>query len=247
MIKKFIFIVFVSAIIILADETETSRHQNEHRRHHHFSIPHHREVDKWISKTKETIWKPFATTIGKGFNIMRRKFGNKRFHDRFKKSGEHYRRDFRKRMREFRRWLETNGKKDFSPFEPAVDVTETPTEYIFVVEIPGVKKENVKIDIKSSTKDILVISGNKENTEMPKKPELKHIRGSGSADHLYKENSSIKNRLSERKFGKFVREFVLDEKVLKEKISAKYENGVLIIQIPKAPAVKETSTTIKIH
>ncbi|MHB9040969.1 MAG: Hsp20/alpha crystallin family protein, partial [Melioribacteraceae bacterium] len=82
-------------------------------------------------------------------------------------------------------------------------------------EIPGVKKDNIKITLQDN---ILTIEGEKKKeTEQKEK-------------NFYR---------SERMFGSFKRSFTLPEEVDSEKVDAKFEDGMLQIQMKKtAPKVK---------
>lgn len=93
-------------------------------------------------------------------------------------------------------------------FQPAGNVSETDSHYMVNFDMPGVKKENIKIEMRGSQ---LVIAGERRS-------ELKN--GTGSA------------------FGKFERAFTLPETVNGEKIEAHYEDGVLSIALPKAESAK---------
>lgn len=91
----------------------------------------------------------------------------------------------------------------------AVDVNETAAEMLIEAEIPGVAKSDVSL---KATGNVLSISGEK-------KPKSSEGRVS---------------RSSERRFGAFSRLVTLPEEGLKmEEISAKFEDGVLTIHIPK--------------
>ena len=105
---------------------------------------------------------------------------------------------------------------------PAVDVTESPEEYTFIAELPGLKKEEVTI---SWDHDVLTIKGEKTR-EVKKADEEKKF-------HLY-----------ERSYGSFLRTFTLPEKVVAEKIAAEMEHGVLKVHVPKAPEVKAAAKKI---
>ena len=101
-----------------------------------------------------------------------------------------------------------------SVWRPNVDVSENETSYELLAELPGMKKEDVKITVENG---YLTLSGERKY-EDEKKDKNVHIR--------------------ERAYGKFERSFKLPEEVKSESIKAKYENGVLRIEIPKAEKVK---------
>jgi HSP20 family protein len=106
-------------------------------------------------------------------------------------------------------------------FVPKVDIIENENSFEIQVAVPGMDKEDFKIDLKDNH---LVISGERKFT---KKSDEKHFR-------------SI-----ETQYGAFRREFVLPENVDGEKIEAKYQNGILELVVPKDEK-KLLKTTIKV-
>jgi HSP20 family protein len=106
---------------------------------------------------------------------------------------------------------------------PAVDITEEKDKYLVKADLPGMKQEEVKVEIDNN---VLVISGERKN-EREEKDESKHY-------HYY-----------ERSYGSFERRFVLPGDIDAEKIDAKYDNGVLEIEIPKIEGKKPKEIKIK--
>jgi len=94
-------------------------------------------------------------------------------------------------------------------FSPRIDVTEDEKNIHVTAEIPGVKKENLKITLQDN---ILTIEGEKKKEE--EKKEKNYYR-------------------SERVFGSFKRSFTLPVEVNSEKVDAKFEDGTLNISIQK--------------
>ena len=89
------------------------------------------------------------------------------------------------------------------------------------VDLPGIKKEEVKIEVEEN---ILRIQG-----------ERKEKRKSENAKQHY----------SEVFYGTFTREFMLPTSVEKETIKARYEDGVLFITIPKSAKSKAHQVNIE--
>jgi len=107
-------------------------------------------------------------------------------------------------------------------FSPRVDITEDEHNFTLHVQLPGVKKENVSIEI---VKNTLVISGEKQ---------------------LKLENDTRKFHTIESFEGKFKRTFLLNETIDKSQIEAKMEDGVLSIELKKLEQKTEkTAITIK--
>jgi len=107
-------------------------------------------------------------------------------------------------------------------FQPRCDVNETKDHYLVSFDMPGVKKEDIKIEVQGNE---LVISGERQR-------EAKEQDGEAVLRH-------------ERMYGKFERTFTLPTTIAAEKIEAHYENGVLNVALPKAEAAK--SRTIQIQ
>ncbi len=106
-------------------------------------------------------------------------------------------------------------------FTPSVNTREGEYAYHVEVDIPGVKKEDINVDLKD---DVLTISGErKTKTEIEEK------------DYYKKECS----------YGKFQRSFTLPEDIDIENIEANAEDGVLEVVIPKLK--KEDKETKKIE
>lgn len=94
---------------------------------------------------------------------------------------------------------------------PAVDIEEEKDKYVVKADIPGLKQDDIRVEIDDR---ILKISGERKYEKKEDDKEKKY--------HYY-----------ERSYGMFERRFVLPSDADSEKIDAKYENGVLEIQIQK--------------
>jgi HSP20 family protein len=92
-----------------------------------------------------------------------------------------------------------------------VDVSETDQNYLVKADIPGVKKEDIKV----------AIDGNQVSVSA----EIKEEKEAGGAGMLR----------SERYYGMQSRSFVLPQDVDEATALAKYENGVLHLTLPKKP------------
>lgn len=101
------------------------------------------------------------------------------------------------------------------PWKPAVDIMEHDDDYIARVELPGVRKEDVKITMQDN---ILTIRGEKHQE--------KKDENTTSFHHI------------ERFYGTFQRSFVLPTTVRNEKSEAEFSNGILTVRMPKAEQSK---------
>ncbi|OMO97364.1 hypothetical protein COLO4_14673 [Corchorus olitorius] len=114
-----------------------------------------------------------------------------------------------------------------SPFElTKLDWEETPTSHVFKADLPGLNKNEVKVEVVDGR--ILCISGEKCMEKEEK------------SDHWHR---------VERRSGAFVRRFGLPENAKVDKLTACFENGVLTVTIPKEyEAIKHhPRRTIQIH
>ena len=110
-------------------------------------------------------------------------------------------------------WFDNGARRMFTM--PAVNVSEDDKQYRIAVAAPGMKKEDFKIDV---DRNMLTISSEKEET---------------------KEEKDKKFTRKEYNYSSFSRSFTLPDEVNKEKIDAKYEDGVLKISLPRKEEVKQ--------
>jgi HSP20 family protein len=104
---------------------------------------------------------------------------------------------------------------------PAVDMYQTDNEIVVKAALPGIKADEVQINV---TGELLTIKGEvKENEEVKEK--AYHLR--------------------EQRWGAFERTLALPTDVVADKAKADFENGVLTITLPKAEAVKPKTIAIK--
>ena len=104
---------------------------------------------------------------------------------------------------------------------PAVDLYQTDNEVVVKASLPGVKADEVQINV---TGEILTLKGEVKQQEEIKEKTY-HIR--------------------EQRWGMFERSLALPTDVVADKAKAEFENGVLTITLPKAEEVKPKSITIK--
>jgi HSP20 family protein len=132
-----------------------------------------------------------------------------RYHNRFNNSllnFDMFERDFFRPLSLFSR-NSLNSNLDMR-----LDIKENNHEYVVYVDIPGVNKSDIQISIQDNN---LTISS-----------ERKSEKESDNEDHNY--------YFSERSYGKISRSINIPKNVMSENISAKYDNGVLKIVLPKS-------------
>ncbi|RIK14694.1 MAG: heat-shock protein Hsp20 [Chloroflexi bacterium] len=119
-------------------------------------------------------------------------------------------------------WVGARAWNFPSPWtEPALDVFETADQVTVKAAIPGVKPEEVEITI---TGNLLTISGEaKSETETQDKNYLRR----------------------ETRMGAFSRMLELPAGLQTDQADAKFENGILTIEFPKAPEIKPKSIKVK--
>ena len=105
-------------------------------------------------------------------------------------------------------------------FIPNVDIFETDKEIVMLADIPGVKAEDLVIDLRDDT---LSLTG-----------EVKPVHRAGE-----------KNLLVEYQIGSYYRQFALAQVIDQNKIDAKLNNGVLRLTLPKVEKAKPHQITVK--
>lgn len=114
-------------------------------------------------------------------------------------------------------WLAQTDPQFFSQEEawlPKVDIKEEAKEYVVYADLPGVKAEDVQVELNGNN---LTIKGERRSEKEEK------------GKNFYR---------SECKTGRFYRQFSLPESVDSNKIVAKVKHGVLVLHLPKIEAGK---------
>ena len=104
---------------------------------------------------------------------------------------------------------------------PTFDMTENEKEYVVRLEIPGIHKENLDISLRDN---LLTITGKREVAQEQK-----------TETYLWKE----------REFGRFARTVRLPTQVAENKIEALYQDGVLVVRLPKVVPTPASKILIK--
>jgi HSP20 family protein len=95
-------------------------------------------------------------------------------------------------------------------FSPAVDIVEHESDILLKAELPGMKPEDVTINLEGN---MLTISGERR---------FEHEEKEGGYQRI------------ERRYGSFTRSFTLPENVDREKLDAEMNDGILTVRLPKS-------------
>ena len=112
-------------------------------------------------------------------------------------------------------------------WNPAVNVEETEDELLLSAELPGMSLEDIEIEVKNN---VLTVQGEKKNEREEKE-----------------EKEDRRYHLWERSFGSFRRTFTFPRTVVTDEISAEFKDGILLVQMPKAPEAKSRKINIKVE
>ncbi len=112
----------------------------------------------------------------------------------------------------------TSAVKSF----PAIDVAEHENEFVLLAEMPGVKKEDLKLTVENNA---LTLSGVRKPYEIPQDARV------------------LLNEVRVREFSRSI-EFPSDVEV--DKIAAELQNGLLRVVLPKAEEAKPKQIEVKV-
>ena len=115
------------------------------------------------------------------------------------------------------------GTEVTSQLQPLLDVYETDNNIEVSVDLPGVEKKDVKVNLSNG---LLTISGERKNTS-----------GESTEGRIWQETL----------LGTFKRSLELTDAVIEDKIKAHFKNGVLKISLPKAEEIKPTVREIAVN
>jgi HSP20 family protein len=114
----------------------------------------------------------------------------------------------------YNEWFDNAGLMGRTSNMPAVNITELKDQYMVSLAVPGMKKDDFKIDLDGN---FITISCEKEET---------------------KEEKEKKFTRKEYNYSSFSRSFTLPEEINKEKIEASYVDGILKVSLPRTEEAK---------
>ncbi len=105
-------------------------------------------------------------------------------------------------------------------FLPNADIYETPSELKVVLEMPGIEKNNVEINLED---DVLHVEGRLDLSKY----------------------AGLQPLYTEYNVGHYARSFQLSSKINQSKIAAEMKNGVLSLTLPKVEEAKPRTIQVK--
>lgn len=135
------------------------------------------------------------------------------------KRGESFPSTFQDFFMPWDRWFDTNGGSLSRMLTmPAVNIMEKPDHFEVSLAVPGMKKDDLNIEVEGN---MLTISAEKEEQ---------------------KEDKDSKHTRREFNYTSFSRSFTLPESVVKDKIDAHYDNGLLRLVLPKTEEARKPAS-----
>ncbi len=120
-------------------------------------------------------------------------------------------------------WFPRLRWPEIEEVSPSFDIFEEDDDVVVKGELPGIKKEDLDVNL---TDDTITISGEKKKEEKTEKKDYYRL---------------------ERSYGSFSRSFSLPEEVQTDKAKAKFKDGVLEIRVPKTEESKKKKKKIAIE
>ena len=118
--------------------------------------------------------------------------------------------------------------KKTSVWRPAIEVKQNDENYKVKVQLPGIKKDNIHIELDN---DFMTITAETHEEKEEKKEKTQNER----------------YHTSEFRYGKYVRTISFDQPVKIDDAKAKYKDGILTITVPKQQIETNTKKVIKIN
>jgi HSP20 family protein len=120
-------------------------------------------------------------------------------------------------------WPRLRWPEEMEITYPSVDIYEDANNVVVKAELPGAKKEDLKVDV---TEDTISISGEKKKEEKVEKKDYYRF---------------------ERSYGSFRRSFALPSGVDSARAKAKFKDGVLEVTIPKSEKAKKKEVEVTVE
>ncbi|KAL3141935.1 hypothetical protein ABBQ32_004585 [Trebouxia sp. C0010 RCD-2024] len=146
-------------------------------------------------------------------------------------------------QRSFEKWAEQVSRNMWFP----VDVEETAEVYTFVADVPGLGKDDIKVQVNKDRE--LSISGERQQrSSTASSSSSTYNDADGQASDSTKASApKVQRKRQERRFGSFRRSWNLPEDADVSQIKASVEQGVLTLVISRIPPVEPEVTDIPIN
>lgn len=119
-------------------------------------------------------------------------------------------------------WREQEEAEHHWDFVPSCDLHECPNHYHFRFDMPGIPKENIKIEVHDNQLSV-----------------------SGERSFEKREEEGVKTHFVESSYGSFYRSFNLPGDIDAEKVEAAYDQGVLKVKVSKSHTRRSREVSIK--
>lgn len=118
----------------------------------------------------------------------------------------------------------SNGKETIvmADWMPVVDISETDADFEIKAELPGVKKEDLKVTLENG---VLTLQGERKEEREEKGRRVHRV---------------------ERSYGRFSRSFSMPDVVDESKVKAEFKDGVLSLHLPKSERAKPKAIEVKV-
>jgi HSP20 family protein len=123
----------------------------------------------------------------------------------------------------FGRSRDMDDEMNLRAWRPAVDIYEAENGIVIAVELPGVGKESVSVEVKD---DVLTLKGER------------------LADPVISEDSYYRR---ERLFGPFKRSFTIHQNIKPDQIKATFKDGILQVEIPRPIQEEPKQITVNVE
>jgi HSP20 family protein len=120
-------------------------------------------------------------------------------------------------------WWPRFRMPEMEELSPRVDIFEEGDNFVVKAEVPGLKKEEIEVNL---TDDMITISGEKKKEEKVEKKDYYRM---------------------ERSYGSFTRSFRLPKGVQTDKAKATFKDGVLEVKVPKTEEAKKKEKKVPIE
>ena len=120
------------------------------------------------------------------------------------------------------RQQEGEERLSVAEWAPLVDIVEDDKEYLIKVDLPEVKKEDLKVTVEHG---VLILSGER---------------------HFEKEEKNKRYHRVERAYGSFSRSFTIPDDADGSKVQAEFKDGLLRVHLAKSEKAKPQSIEVKV-